>query len=221
MEKNIKSILIAIIILLLLILVLLSIEFNDKTKLNKYTELLGYTQEEVHKKLGDPTSIFNGTDIYRLKDKKVTILYNGLGIVVQIKISLISNTTVDAIIGQVISDELVTMKIKEDAVTNIGATFILTSHTEITDEYLYGEAYILEYKDNDKWLTVPTIRDDYAWNMIGYTLNSNKSNEIIVDWQWLYGELPIGEYRMVKTIDYFRDTGDYDEYIISAEFSIK
>ena len=50
----------------------------------------------------------------------------------------------------------------------------------------------------------------YANSIIGFT----------IDWNWLYGDLDTGEYRIVKKILDFRDTGDFDEYNLAAEFTI-
>ena len=41
-----------------------------------------------------------------------------------------------------------------------------------------------------------------------------------IDWNWLYGELPAGKYRIGKEIMDFRGTGDYDTSIYFAEFEI-
>lgn len=53
-------------------------------------------------------------------------------------------------------------------------------------------------------------------NMI-YT---NGATEWEVNWEYLYGELPAGEYRIAKKINDFRGTGDYDTYTYYAEFTI-
>ena len=42
-----------------------------------------------------------------------------------------------------------------------------------------------------------------------------------IDWEWLYGTLPTGKYRLGKEIMDFRGPGDYDTQIIYAEFEIK
>ncbi len=42
-----------------------------------------------------------------------------------------------------------------------------------------------------------------------------------VDWEWLYGELPMGRYRMSKEIMDFRKTGDYDGKNYYAVFDVE
>ena len=41
-----------------------------------------------------------------------------------------------------------------------------------------------------------------------------------VNWEWLYGELPAGEYRIGKEIMNFRGAGDYDTEMLYAGFVI-
>jgi hypothetical protein len=51
-------------------------------------------------------------------------------------------------------------------------------------------------------------------------LASGDASEKVVDWNWIYGSLDAGEYRLVKDISNFRGTGDYDTYYLAAEFTI-
>jgi len=44
--------------------------------------------------------------------------------------------------------------------------------------------------------------------------------EAVIDFEWLYGKLEPGRYRIVKTVTDFRGTGDYTDYVYTAEFSI-
>ncbi len=86
----------------------------------------------------------------------------------------------------------------------------------------YGEYFELEKKINEIWYQVPvTIAGNYGFNSIGYDLSSGDNREWAVDWNWLYGSLDAGEYRIVKDILDIRGTGDYDAYFLSAEFSIE
>ena len=38
-----------------------------------------------------------------------------------------------------------------------------------------------------------------------------------IDWEWLYGSLPDGIYRLGKEITDFRSTGNYDTYRIWSD----
>ena len=52
-------------------------------------------------------------------------------------------------------------------------------------------------------------------------LPKESTGKLEVDWEWLYGKLSAGEYRIGKEFMNFRGTGDFDEQVIYAEFSIK
>lgn len=50
------------------------------------------------------------------------------------------------------------------------------------------------------------------------THSPRKSSEHELDWEWLYGSLASGTYRIQKSVTDFRATGDYDKYTVYAEF---
>ncbi len=52
---------------------------------------------------------------------------------------------------------------------------------------------------------------DYCFETIGYIPNDNNEVKYTIDWEWLYGELPVGNYRLLKNID--------SQYI-SIEFNV-
>jgi len=56
--------------------------------------------------------------------------------------------------------------------------------------------------------------------MEAWIIPMNDSVEWNVDWEWLYGQLSPGTYRIVKEIMNFRGTGDYDKAEYYAEFTI-
>lgn len=35
---------------------------------------------------------------------------------------------------------------------------------------------------------------------IGYVVDENQQVKFFIDWQWLYSELPVGSYRIVKQV---------------------
>jgi len=77
--------------------------------------------------------------------------------------------------------------------------------------YTYGEWYKIEKQVNGKWYEVKTIIENYGFNEIGYIPDKNNEVKFVMDWDWLYGELPLGSYRILKQVD--------NQYI-SIEFGI-
>jgi hypothetical protein len=110
----------------------------------------------------------------------------------------------------------VTMNVKEETVSTTGLTVTFENHTD--KRSIYSEDFLLEKKIDGKWYQVPIILDNYGFNEPGYEINP--TSEWTVDWDWLYGSLDSGEYRIVKSVLDFRGTGDYDEHHLAAEFSI-
>lgn len=115
--------------------------------------------------------------------------------------------------------EGVSMSIKKETVSSSKLTLVFKNSSN--RQCIYGEEFTLEKKLNGKWYQVPvSIVGDYAFHSIGYNLSPGEMRELPVDWEWLYGNLAPGKYRIVKNILDFRETGDYDSYNISSEFSI-
>ncbi|MBQ7031546.1 MAG: hypothetical protein IJN13_04160 [Bacilli bacterium] len=93
--------------------------------------------------------------------------------------------------------ENVTMVIKDGTLTKTGATIIINDLNG--DDNTYGESYRIDKKVNGKWQKLDVvIEGEYGFHAIGYTVNENNTLEMNIDWNWLYGELPSGEYRLVK-----------------------
>ncbi len=120
----------------------------------------------------------------------------------------------------VLRDDLVSMSVEEKSITNSKANLILVNHTD--EIYIYGEPYSIEYKKDGIWYEIVPI-NDMNFNMIAYILESKDSKKITVDWEYHYGKLAPGKYRVIK--DVFRDLDrpiePSDKVYIGAEFEIK
>ena len=105
-------------------------------------------------------------------------------------------------------------------ITPTGATLVFHQYDEKapTGELEYGDAFVLEVLKNDQWEEVPATLSEYAFNAIAYTIPSRDSSERELDWEWLYGALEPGNYRMKKEIMDFRASGDFDKYTVYAQF---
>jgi len=113
----------------------------------------------------------------------------------------------------------VTMTVKKGTASPTGLTVAFENNSN--SQCIYGQYFLLEKKINGRWYQVPVAIDgSYGFNDIGYTLASGDDGEWAVDWDWLYGSLDAGEYRIVKDIADFRGPGDYDTYYLAAEFTI-
>ncbi|WP_391205525.1 immunoglobulin-like domain-containing protein [Psychrobacillus sp. L4] len=113
----------------------------------------------------------------------------------------------------------VTMIAKEGTVSSTGLT--VTFENNSNKQIIYGDPSLIEKKIKGKWYQVPDVLSgNYGFNDIGYGLSSQEVKEWTTDWEWLYGNLDKGEYRIVKYILDFREAGDYDKYHLTAEFTV-
>ena len=85
-----------------------------------------------------------------------------------------------------------------------------------------GSRYWLESQKDDGWVPVEMLptQHEIGWTDESYPIGMNDSTEAEVNWEWLYGRLPYGNYRIGKEIMDFRDTGDYDIYSYYGYFEI-
>ena len=88
------------------------------------------------------------------------------------------------------------VSIKISDISPGGATVVIKDTN--AQPYLYGSWYKIEKKDNGSWVEVDTVIEDFAFDLVGYMLDENGEVKFTIDWKWLYGELPSGNYRLVK-----------------------
>ena len=103
--------------------------------------------------------------------------------------------------------ENVTFQISDISPT--GATLVITDTN--AEPYLYGEWYKIQRLTDGQWMDVPHVIDNGAFNAMGYIPDANGEVKFTINWEWLYGKLPSGAYRLWKQV------GDKECYI---EFSI-
>lgn len=109
-----------------------------------------------------------------------------------------------------------------DNLTRTGATVVCTqSGGESVSELNTGSFFILEQLTEDGWQEVEQrkLDGDLAWTMEAYIVNLNGTTQWDLSWEWLYGELPDGHYRVGKEFMNFRSPGNYDKMMVYAEFS--
>lgn len=85
-----------------------------------------------------------------------------------------------------------------------------------------GSYYWLETEADKNWIIVdmlPSVHD-VGWTAEAYIIPKNDTTEMKVEWAWLYGELPVGKYRIGKEIMDFKGSGSYDTSNQYAYFEI-
>lgn len=106
-------------------------------------------------------------------------------------------------------------------ITPSGAVLVFNQYDSEapTGELEFGDDFELEVQKNGMWESVPVVVEgEAAFNAIAYIIVPEQSTEAELNWEWLYGELPAGEYRIRKVIHDFRGTGDFDKHTVYAHF---
>lgn len=112
-----------------------------------------------------------------------------------------------------------TLSVKD--VTPTGLTLVCTKNGgNPTGELTCGTDYHLIVLEDGVWKDVPTVIEEYAWNSLAYHFPEGQDTEFDYTWEWLYGKLPAGIYRLTKGFMDFRGAGDYDTAVYWVEFEI-
>ena len=91
-----------------------------------------------------------------------------------------------------------------------------------TGEVECGEDYHVQALTDDGWHNLNIIIDNYAVPAIAYIVSAECPRSFNLNWEYRYGVLLPGTYRVAKEFMDFRGTGDYDEaYHFSQPFVIE
>lgn len=85
----------------------------------------------------------------------------------------------------------------------------------------YGEWFEIQVLMGDAWVKLPYVIENVGFNEPAYNAPKNETAVWEVQWEWIYGELPEGTYRIIKDVMDFRGTGDFTKYYLADEFEIK
>ena len=104
--------------------------------------------------------------------------------------------------------ENVTMTVSN--VTPAGVTVVIQDDNR--EPFVYGEWFVIEREKDGVWYEVKTKITDHGFNEIGWLTDESGELTMTVNWEWLYGKLPAGQYRILKQAG---------TQLISAAFSIE
>jgi len=113
-------------------------------------------------------------------------------------------------------DNRISLVVKEGTLTNKGVTLILKNDSSI--DYSYGEVYSIEKENDGNWSNVETIHD-MIFNLPAWGIKSGENIELDIDWEYGYGQLESGKYRIVKEI-FKSGTSDIDNSVSFNVYAI-
>ena len=216
-----------------MIIILLGLKLYKEVRLNRFFALICSSQQQVHQKMGKPFRSSLSNDLYRLKNKELNIFYDVNKRVIQININDEYSITSSHKLGNgelacvetkeeskyILRDDLVSMQVNKDTLTNSKGIFKLVNHTKET--YIYGEPYCLEYESAGIWYELKPLNELF-FNLPAYYLKPQETKEKEYDWSLIYGHLMPGKYRIIISVFSEEDipiTKEKEVYI-GAEFTI-
>lgn len=108
-------------------------------------------------------------------------------------------------------------------VTPRGLTLICTqSGGKPSGELQTGSYYVVEVLTDGEWKKAAWLPQEHqvAWTTEAWLIGKESVSEWKVDWEWLYGDLGAGTYRIGKEFHDFREAGDFDLLMAYAEFTV-
>ena len=112
----------------------------------------------------------------------------------------------------------VTMEVK----SNTNHSLVINVNNQSDKEIECGSEYQIEYLDPkiETWSSLPYKHDDIGFEAVAYCLNKG-DKEFNYDWDYLYGKLKPGKYRIVKDFFEYIEGQEIDNHTLTAEFEIK
>ena len=117
------------------------------------------------------------------------------------------------------------MGVTDVSATGLAVKFVQSGIFPGSDrgQLMYGTDYTLERLENGQWAEVEALPQEnpVGWATVGYTIGLNSIAKHHIDWEWLYGKLPAGQYRIGKsvTLDYPIDDDEHQTFY--TEFTIE
>ena len=107
-------------------------------------------------------------------------------------------------------------------ITPTGATLVwnVWDPEKASGQLQYGEGFTIEQWKEEAWSYVYPRTDDVGFNDVAHLIVSDEENTYALDWNWLYGALAPGTYRLCTAVADFRGTGDYQVYELNAAFVV-
>ncbi len=113
----------------------------------------------------------------------------------------------------------VSMKVTEASPVSLKVRF----HNQLRKEFIFGTWFLIENynPETGTWSPIPEYCEYVAFEDIAYILKAAATTEHVVEFEWRYGELEPGTYRLVKDVIDSNLSAGYDKYWLTAEFTVE
>lgn len=102
--------------------------------------------------------------------------------------------------------------------TNISGDLEFVNHSD--SDLQYGEWFDIQRRVDGEWYSLSYAIDNVGFHQVAYLLPKGGTSIRSITWDWMYGELPPGEYRIVTDVIDYRAPGDFDKYYLAEEFEV-
>lgn len=109
------------------------------------------------------------------------------------------------------------MKVKEGSLSNVGCTLVIDNNEEQDFWMAHNDYEIQQYIDGE-WEDIPFLLDGRECLAIAYYVMPGEHREYEIGWEYEYGVLESGKYRIVEKV-YDRGYEKIVDYLY-AEFSL-
>lgn len=109
----------------------------------------------------------------------------------------------------------VALRVEAESVGAADGTFYIENTTDRT--YYYGDDYTIQKKEGKNWISLKT-KDGIGWNDLAYILEPGTEQSLELSWEWAYGTLSAGTYRLQKEV--YCETDRSADETVSVEFEV-
>ena len=113
------------------------------------------------------------------------------------------------------------IQLDAENVTSSGLTLVVTQAGTIPDGILTtGQPYFIQKKENNNWIPLEPLLEAWGWTTEAWIISMNDTARWDVSWEWLFGKLQSGQYRIGKDIYLETVSGNREQAVYYVEFEI-
>jgi len=113
------------------------------------------------------------------------------------------------------------IQLNAENVTSSGLTLVVTQAGTIPDGILTtGQPYFIQKKENNNWIPLEPLLEAWGWTTEAWIISMNDTARWDVSWEWLFGKLQSGQYRIGKDIYLETVSGNREQAVYYVEFEI-